>query len=305
MNQGSGISMTELRIEHRTIYQYHKPVVFGRHRLVLRPREGHDVRVLSMALTITPGHRLLWTRDVFGNSVAIVDFLEPADKLEFHSAVTVHRTRPFLIEEPHGPWRVPYPVTYDPLEMSIVSAYQIVSYPLDEPELRTWLKIHVPLQTLTDGEAVIFVLGKLIFQRIKYQRRSEKGVQTPAQTLRLGTGSCRDMATLMMDAARLLGLAARFASGYLHCSASEAGHASTHAWTEVYLPGLGWRGFDPTIGDATALNHVVTGVSNHPRGVMPISGMFTGDSSDYREMTVQVKTEQLDVAEKSQAINPS
>lgn len=285
--------MTELGIDHHTTYLYRKPVSFGRHRLVLRPREGHDVRVLNMSLDITPANRLLWTRDVFGNSVAIVDFLEPADKLEFRSQVTVSRTRPFPVEEPHAPWRVAYPVTYDPLETTIAAAYQIPSYPSDETELRHWLNAKLPIASLSDGEAVIFALGKLVFQEIKYQRRSEKGVQTPFQTVKLGTGSCRDLATLMMDAARLLGLAARFASGYLHCSASESGHASTHAWAEIYLPGLGWRGIDPTIGAPTALNHIVTGVSNHPRGVMPISGMFTGDASDYREMTVVVKTEQL------------
>jgi len=285
--------MTELRIQHHTTYLYHKPVSFGRHRLVLRPREGHDVRVVAMSLAITPAHHLLWSRDVFGNSIAVVDFLEPSDRLDFCSDVTVLRSKPFLIEEPHAPWLVPYPVSYDSLEATIVSAYQTLSYLSDAVELKGWLDQELPVAGLTDSEEVIFALGKLVFKKIKYQRRSEKGVQTPAQTLKLGTGSCRDMATLMMDASRVLGLAARFVSGYLHCRASEAGHASTHAWTEIYLPTLGWRGFDPTIGDATALNHVVTGVSNHPRGVMPISGMFTGAASDYREMNVQVKTELL------------
>jgi transglutaminase-like putative cysteine protease len=101
------------------------------------------------------------------------------------------------------------------------------------------------------------------------------------------------MATLMMDCARVLGVAARFASGYLHCAASMAGHASTHAWTEVYLPSLGWRGFDPTMGESTSLRHVATGVSNHPRGVMPISGLFIGSRRDYKDMQVEVETEEL------------
>ena len=108
-------------------------------------------------------------------------------------------------------------------------------------------------------------------------------MQSPAETLALGSGSCRDMATLMMDAARSLGFAARFASGYLDCPASEAGRASMHAWAEIYLPTLGWRGYDPTLGEPTSLKHLVVGVSNHPRGVMPVSGMFTGASSDYVE----------------------
>jgi transglutaminase-like putative cysteine protease len=144
-----------------------------------------------------------------------------------------------------------------------------------------------------DAESVMFQLGALVHRGVKYQRRSAKGVQTPAETLTLASGSCRDMATLMMDAARLLGFAARFASGYLDCRASEAGRASMHAWAEIYLPTLGWRGYDPTLGEPTSLKHLVVGVSNHPRGVMPISGMFTGASSDYVEMTAQVKIEKL------------
>ena len=136
-------------------------------------------------------------------------------------------------------------------------------------------------------------LGALVFRTITYQRRSERGVQNPARTLDLGTGSCRDMATLMMEAARLLGVAARGVSGYLHCTASMAGHASTHAWTEVYLPTLGWRGFDPTIGAAITIRHVVTGVSSHPRGVMPVSGSFIGARADYKTLHVTVKTEEL------------
>jgi transglutaminase-like putative cysteine protease len=97
----------------------------------------------------------------------------------------------------------------------------------------------------------------------------------------------------MMDAARAIGVAARFASGYVHGEASLAGEASTHAWTEVYLPALGWRGFDPTDGKPTGQRHVVTGVSDHPRGVMPISGAFVGNPADFRDMTVQVRTEEL------------
>jgi transglutaminase-like putative cysteine protease len=285
--------MTTLRIEHHTTYLYARPVHFGRHRLVLRPREGHDVRVVEMTLDIRPAHRLAWSRDVFGNSVAIVDFTEPSDRLEIFSRVVVERTSPYPIEMPHAALRVPFPVVYDPLETTIAGAYQTPSYPDDADELRDWLERDLPADRRTDGEQAIFALGEVVNGRIKYLRRNEKGVQTPSQTLQLGSGSCRDMATLMMDAARTLGLAARFASGYLHCMASEAGRASTHAWTEVYLPTVGWHGYDPTLGAPTSLKHVVTGVSNHPRGVMPVSGMFHGASSDYREMTVEVRTERI------------
>jgi len=127
----------------------------------------------------------------------------------------------------------------------------------------------------------MLTLCQLSHRTFRYARRTEKGVQSPGDTLKLRTGSCRDLATLMMDAARAAGVASRFVSGYVHGTASMAGHASTHAWTEVYLPTLGWRGFDPTSGDVVAMGHIATGVSSHPRGVMPISGSFTGAGNDY------------------------
>lgn len=285
--------MARLRINHRTEYHYSRPVELGRHRLVLRPREGHDLRVESMRLEITPAHRLVWSRDVFGNSIAIVDFIEATTKLVILSDVVVRRTPPFPQQEPHEPWPVPYPVSYDGLEMAFAAAYQSATYPDDVDALREWLNQTLPTPARGDAEGVIFALGSEINRRITYQRRSEKGVRAPLETLKLGSGSCRDMATLMMDAARVLGIATRFASGYLDCEASLAGRASMHAWIEVYLPELGWRGFDPTLGEPTSLKHVVTGVSNHPRGVMPVSGMFTGAASDYREIVVQVTTESM------------
>jgi transglutaminase-like putative cysteine protease len=281
-----------LRIEHATSYVYDRPVSFGRHRLVLRPREGHELRLERMDLRLEPAHELMWIRDIFGNSIALVDWLEPSSVLTIVSDVTVERLTSFPEHSLHEPWRVSCPPQYNPLELAIAQVYQSLTYPDDAARLQAWLRdaiVGIP----DDAEGTMQALGALVFRAIKYQRRSERGVQTPARTLDLGTGSCRDMATLMMEAARLLGVAARFASGYLHCTASMAGQASTHAWTEVYLPTLGWRGFDPTIGAAVTIRHVVTGVSSHPRGVMPVSGSFIGARADYKALQVTVKTEEL------------
>lgn len=283
--------MSTLRIEHQTVYRYGRPIEFGRHRLVLRPREGHDLHVIKMTLDIVPKHRLVWSRDVFGNSVALVDFKEDSDRLEFRSEVFVQRTLPFEAEEPHARLKIPYPVEYDSLEKVVTCAYQMFSFPDDALTLYKWLGEALPQRDAGDAESVVAALNVVVHKLITYQRRSERGVQSPAQTLALGSGSCRDMATLLMDAARALGFATRFASGYLDCAASVAGRASTHAWIEIYFPFVGWRGFDPTLGEPTSLKHVTTGVSNHPRGVMPISGHFNGNSADYQGMTVAVTTE--------------
>lgn len=286
--------MSRLQIEHRTVYTYRQPVGFGRHRLVLRPREGHDVRVESLILNIAPAHRLIWARDVFSNSVAIVDFLEQADRLEVTSIATVQRSLPFPREAPVEQWQIPLPILYDGMEASIVAAYQSPSYPEDVPDVQHWLRQFPELTMQTDAESLLMTICSLIHREVKYQRRMVKGVQTPAQTIKLGSGSCRDMATLMMDAVRTFGFSARFASGYLDCPASEAGRASMHAWVEVYLPIVGWHGFDPTLSEPASLKHIVVGVSQHPRGVMPVSGMYTGAGSDFIEMTAQIKIERLE-----------
>ena len=113
--------MEHLRIQHHTTYLYNKAVEFGRHRLVLRPREGHDVRVERMRLRIEPAHRLMWARDVFGNSVAIVDFTESGMQLDIRSDVTIRRSNPFPQQEPHAPCLIPYPVVYDALETTMAT----------------------------------------------------------------------------------------------------------------------------------------------------------------------------------------
>jgi transglutaminase-like putative cysteine protease len=285
--------MKRLRIEHRTTYTYARPVQLGRHRLVLRPREGHDLRVESMILDITPAHRRVWTCDVFGNNIAIVDFTEPAKQLEIHSDIIVQRSTPFPDFGPHERGRIAWPVVYDPLEQAGTSVYLTPSYPDDVATVRAWLQAELPPPEPLDAEDLVLKLAQLIQKKIVYQRRSEKGVQSPADTLRLGSGSCRDLATFMMDACRSLGIASRFVSGYLDCAASEAGRAATHAWNEVYFPAYGWRGFDPTTGQPALLSHIVTGVSNHPRGVMPVSGLFTGAPEDRGVLTVTVKVERL------------
>ena len=295
----------QLHIVHSTTYRYHRPVNFGRHRLVLRPREGHDLRVVRMALQLEPANRVNWVRDVFGNSIAIVDWTEPATALTIVNDVVVERPEPIArpasdesgVDPPHVPWDIAFPPQYDALESDILAAYLSRSFPLDAEMVRSWL---TSLRSdPADAEGTMVALCGLVAQTVAYRRREEKGVQSPGRTLELRTGSCRDMATLMMDAARALGVAARFASGYLHSQASMDGRGSTHAWTEVYLPALGWRGFDPTTGHPVSVRHVVTGVSNNPRGVMPVSGAFIGTASDYNAMQVTVRTEErpLDKAE--------
>jgi transglutaminase-like putative cysteine protease len=276
-----------LRIVHQTVYRYHRPVTFLPHRLVLRPREGHDLRVESLALATIPHSEIAWSRDVFGNSVAHAYFTEPGQELRIESDVTVRRVVP---PAPAKAVSVPisYPLQYDELERSAVAVYLQPVYPQEVDTLRTWLQ-QQQLSATATAEEMVLQLTTAIHRLVRYQRREEKGVQSPATTVTLGQGSCRDAACLLMEGARHLGIATRFASGYLDCTATRAARGVTHAWTEIYFPGLGWRGYDPTTGKRCTSQHVVTGVSNHPRGVMPVSGRYAGSATDYRDLVVRVE----------------
>jgi transglutaminase-like putative cysteine protease len=284
--------MSWLQITHETAYTYRKAVRFGPHRLVMRPREGHDIRVEELALEIEPAASLGWSRDVFGNSVAHVAFHEAGVVLRIRNRVVLQQTLPFPARIA-GP-SISYPVQYSPLELAVAAAYQTTTFPGDVPAVQEWARGIAAAAEGADAEAVVALVNRKVHEAIRYHRREAKGVQTPAETLREGTGSCRDMATLLLEALRLLGFPARFASGYLDCRASEAGRASTHAWAEAYFPEVGWLGFDPTSGLATSAKHVVVGVSNHPRGVMPISGSFFGEPEEYAGMEVAVSTERFE-----------
>lgn len=281
--------MLRQRIEHATTYSYQQAVQFGRHRLVLRPREGHHLRVECMELRISPAHAIRWSHDIFNNSIATVDFTESANRLEIVSSVTVSRD----LDAPadlSGHGAIAWPPVYDAMESVIVDAYRNLSFPDDRGLVENWMQ-----SAAVGGDALAATqeLCNRIHAEIAYQRREAKGVQTPAMTLDLKSGSCRDTATLMMDASRLIGLASRFVSGYLDCPASQAGRSSTHAWVEVYLPALGWIGFDPTLGELVSHKHIALGVSQHPRGVMPVSGAFTGPTGSCTGMTAQVKIERI------------
>ncbi len=278
-----------LRIRHRTHYQYAAPVTFGSHRLVVRPREGHDLRVESLELGITPAADVVWARDIFGNSVAHAHFREPGRELRFEVDVVVRRffdpaLPPALAESPN-----PYPLEYDTMEHGIITGYLTPVYGEETAAVKDWIKSLPDPGDFPSAEAFVVALAEIIHGKIGYQRREQKGVQTPATTLSLGTGSCRDLATLMMETLRHLGIAARFASGYLDCAATRAARGSTHAWTEAYFPQLGWRGFDPTTGKRCTQQHIVTGTSHHPRGVMPVSGRYFGPAGAFQHLAVTVE----------------
>ena len=285
--------MQQLKVSHLTEYTFADYVTLEPHRLLLRPREDHDIRILTSRLDITPAHKIRWHRDVYNNSVATVEFQEAAAVLSIFSEITLEHYDDAPLDFLVADYAVMYPFEYKSWEEADLSPYLQPNYPADQAILHDWLQrsgmVQGPLQTYV----LLDRLSKWIAQHLNYRMREEPGVQSPGNTLNSGSGSCRDYAALYLELCRLLGLACRFVSGYLHVPATESGHGSTHAWVEVYLPGPGWKGFDPTSGELTAGQHIPVAVARHPEWVPPISGSFIG-SAQTPTLTVKVRVTPVD-----------
>ncbi len=268
--------MRRFRILHRTYYNFSGEVRLEPHALRLRPREGHELHIESAILEITPPAKLRWHRDVEDNSVAIATFDTLARQLVIESEVVIQQFNEAPLDFLVDVYATNYPFAYTAEDRVVLSPYMNATLTAVGDPLAKWVaslwRAGEPIQTY----ALLERLCVHINQSFSYQVREEPGVQTPAVTLARGSGSCRDFATLFMEAARLLGLAARFVSGYLHAEPSSANFGSTHAWAEVFLPGAGWKGFDPTIGKIVGTDHTSVAVSRLPESVPPISGSFVG-----------------------------
>ncbi|MET0052670.1 MAG: transglutaminase family protein [Candidatus Thiodiazotropha sp.] len=278
--------MQRYRILHRTYYNYPVDVNLGPHRLRLRPREGHELRIESSSLEIFPPAELRWQRDAEDNSVAIATFKQPTRQLRIESQVVIQQYNEepldFLVTDE----AVNYPFDYSASDLDVLGPYLLDPRLTVEPALRSWVD-----QIWQAGESIqSYELLLRITQQIKksfeYQLREEPGVQSAHDTLELGTGSCRDFASLLMQAARMLGFAARFVSGYLYSPPTPEDYGSTHAWAEIYLPGPGWKGFDPTTGSVVGADHVSVAVARTPDSVPPVEGSYQGPEGSQMEAGV-------------------
>ncbi len=287
------MTMRRLQIEHETTYEYAETVTLLPHKLLLRPREGHDVRIESADLTLSPAHHLQWQRDVYDNAVAWASFGEPSDRLSIASRLLLQhyddRPLDFLVAD----FAVFYPFQYPAAERVDLEPYLSPVFVSDQPPLGAWLRPFWRPGRAVETYTLLDTINKAIAGGFAYEQREQPGVQTPATTLAKRSGSCRDSATLFIEACRNLGLAARFVSGYL-CSAPGArGQGATHAWSEVYLPGAGWKGFDSTSGQLVGNDHIAVAVSRHPESVPPVSGSFRAATPQSPRMQVAVRVVEI------------
>jgi len=283
-------------IVHTTHYRYHQPVELGLHRVMFRPRGSHDLHVLATDLQVTPAPlSIRMIMDVYSNSIALLEPQSPADELKIVSTFTVESSDTPLLELPLDPQAEHYPFSYAEEDRIALPHYLAPYY--DDPggELEAWARQFVLSDGPTGTRDLLLAMTQSIRDAIQYVVRLDEGVQTPLDTLRLKSGSCRDLATLMIEAVRRLGYAARFVSGYLYAPWRDradpglVGAGATHAWLQVYLPGPGWIAFDPTNNLIGGRELIRVGVARHASLAPPVSGSWHGVGSDAAGMAVDVQ----------------
>jgi transglutaminase-like putative cysteine protease len=288
--------MPTLTIRHVTTYRYRRPVAFGEHRMMLRPRDSHDQKVIEASLEISPEPTSLrLAQDSFGNHVGIARFSGCSKELWFESVVRLEQASSdpdnLDLDEDAGT----FPFHYSADEMPDLARCIERHQPDPGNEVGRWARQFLPPDGTIGTFELLIRLARGINRGFRYRRREAKGIQQPAETLRVGHGSCRDFAVLMIEGARSLGFAARFASGYLAVPLDDPeepmsgpARGSTHAWAQVYLPGAGWIDFDPTRGSVGKSGLVAVAVVRDPLHAIPLHGTFIGLQSDHLGMEVQV-----------------
>jgi transglutaminase-like putative cysteine protease len=295
--------MKRLSVRHRTTYAYAAPVAFGDHRLMLRPRDSHDLRLVDATLVLSPPAELRWVHDVFGNSIAIARFAAEAPELMIESRLELER---YVLDQPGfelDPAAARYPFIYSAEERADLGRLLELHHPDPKGRVTEWARAFVHGET-TDTLALLNDINLGIRRGFRYEVRDAEGTQTPLETIERGAGSCRDFALLMIEALRALGFAARFVSGYLYDPAADAGGlaggGTTHAWLDVYLPGAGWVEYDPTNGLVGSANLIRVAVARDAAQAVPISGSFIGRPGDVLGMQVEVQ-----VSERSDSVEPA
>ncbi|MBU1176361.1 MAG: transglutaminase family protein [Alphaproteobacteria bacterium] len=267
--------MTRLHIQHVTTYRYPHAVRLGQHTLMLRPRQSRDVHVLSSALSVSPSARIAWSEDVNGNAVASASFAAATDNLTIAcvSEIELGAVAWPVFEIAYS--AASYPFRYSDDDWVALGALTAPSYADPDGRLAQWARGFVR-GNATDTLSLLKDICAGIGASIRYQSRDEEGTQSACETLDRGWGTCRDLATLFVDAVRSLGFGARIVSGYLYdpdfgaTGNVEAGN--THAWAEVFVPGAGWIAFDPTNGGVGGFNLVPVAVARSIHQVMPVTG---------------------------------
>ena len=292
--------MPHVRITHTTEYRYARPVRLTPHRLMLRPRDSHDLRLLSATLGLSPpAASTRWAHDVFGNSIATVAWDEgvTVDTLRLVSTLDLEHfpAASALSQGQLDPAAETYPFRYAEAEFPDLVSLLERHYHDPEGRVDAWARRFLRGGESTPTFDLLSAMTRAIKADLFYVPRDAKGTNAPLATLASGRGTCRDFALLMMEACRSLGLAAQFVSGYLYdaelvdSGGPLTGGGATHAWCAIYLPGAGWVEFDPTNGLVAGRNLIRVCMARTPEQAVPVAGGFIGAAGDFIDLAVDVQ----------------
>lgn len=269
-----------LQIDHTTHYRYSVPVGLTPHLLRLHPRTTPGLQLLRSHLTVSPEASVKWNLDELGNIVGRAVFPLDADELVIKSSLLLKQSLinpfDFLLEN-----RALYlPVQYSERESNLLAPFLVGQDGDAATDLASWLapfRERVAKPSGISTLEILLALNESIRTLFRYTPRHTHGIWSLQDILDQGEGTCRDFAHLMIEAARFLGIAARYVSGYLCASPNgDPGESYTHGWCEVYLPGAGWRGLDPTNGILADAHHIGVAVSLNAGEIPPVEGSYCG-----------------------------
>jgi transglutaminase-like putative cysteine protease len=284
--------MTVFSVHHTTTYRYKNPIRPGLHQLMFRPRDSFDQRLLDCRLEVTPAPaEVRWIHDAFGNCITLVDFTAETTLLQFDTVIRLDHTPEnapdFRIED----YARIHPFSYAGEEVPDLEPCIRRQHP-EDVSVEHWLAKFVAAGTSRPTGQLLMTLNEAIAEGFSYKRRASRGTQTPGETIERQQGTCRDFALLMMEAARSLGFAARFVTGYVYVPDRDGpvrlGGGATHAWCQIYVPGSGWVEFDPTNGIVGNRDLIRVAVARTPKQAIPLSGSYWGEPDDESGMEVSV-----------------
>jgi transglutaminase-like putative cysteine protease len=291
-------------VTHTTVYRYAEPVSFGEHRVMFRPRDSHDLRVLATNLQVSPEATVRMIQDPHSNSVALVQPLHSAAELTIVCVFSIEHAHGNNLQLPLSLHAEVMPFSYDVEERFDLEHYLRPHHDDPEGQVTNWARQFIRTDGPTGTRDLLARMNQFIRDNFIYAVRHEEGTQEPHKTLLLGSGTCRDFALLMMEAARRLGIATRFVSGYLYDPAlddpagngaanSVTGAGATHAWLQAYLPGAGWVPFDPTNNLVASSQLIRVGVARDPSQAAPVSGSWFGAPDAYLGMSATVQVHRV------------
>ncbi|MBR0653972.1 transglutaminase family protein [Plastoroseomonas arctica] len=290
--------MNRIRVTHRTTYRYARPVRLLQHRLMVRPQDSHDLRLLEATLDIAPApESTRWAHDVFGNSICLLNWDEDArtERLDITSTLALQHFPggSGLPAATLDPGAELYPFSYASDEAADVARLRERHLPDEARVVDAWARRFLGDKGESRTLDMLAAMTRTIHDEFKYEAREEEGTNPATVTLATGVGTCRDFALLMMEAARALGFAARFVTGYLYeeDDVETHGGGATHAWCSIYLPGAGWVEYDPTNGLIAGANLIRVAVTRTPEQAIPVGGGFVGGERDSLGLEVDVSVE--------------